>query len=81
MESNLGALSPRQSVSWETQRDLLARYLKPYWGRATLLGVLILGATGLQLVRAAGRGRFRGRRCRPAITRSPCSGSLSYTSL
>jgi ATP-binding cassette, subfamily B, bacterial len=49
MESSLPTLPPRQSVSWQMQRSLLARYLKPYWGRAALLGVLILGATGLQL--------------------------------
>jgi ATP-binding cassette subfamily B protein len=50
MESNLGAQSPRQPVALGTQCTLLARYLKPYWGRAGVLGVLILGATGLQIL-------------------------------
>ena len=41
--------SRREPVSWKTYADLLARYLKPYWGRASILGILILAGIGLQL--------------------------------
>jgi hypothetical protein len=78
MESNLGAQSPRQPVAWGTPRTLPARYLKPFWGRATVLGVLILGVTGLQIVGGfvdavqTGQNRLRCSDLRCCVWAQPC---------